>query len=158
MFEIYFTVLSAGVISFLFSKLLTVTSDKFDIFYRYINKDYFLKKQIKFRKYFSFIGLVAVFSSIFSTFIEFFTFSFDHLPIYDYIGILSLTLNIICFISLFLISFYFIFAVILKSKIHKIYKFLLYIIFISSIYILTINNPFGISPLYMIYLLLIIYF
>lgn len=158
MFGVYFTVFSSGITSLLFSKLLTVTNDKFDIFHKYIDKDYFLKEQIKFIKYFNLIGLIAIISSVCSIFIEFFAFKLADLPMYDYIGILSLTMSIICFISLFLISFYFTFKIIIKSILSKIYKVLLYTTCILSIYIVFINNPFGVSPLYMIELLLIIYF
>ena len=57
MFRVYFTVFSSGITSLLFSKLLTVTNDKFDVFHKYIDKDYFLKEQIKFIKMFLLIQM-----------------------------------------------------------------------------------------------------
>lgn len=158
MFKVYFTIFSSGITSLLFIKLITINNDKFDVFHKYIDKDYFFKEQIKFIKYFGLTSLIAIISSICSTFIEFFAFKLANFPMYDYIGILSLTISILCFIYLFLTSVYFIFKIITKSMLSKIYKILLYTTYTLSIYIIFINNPFGVSPLYMIQLLLLIYF
>ena len=158
MLGIYFTIFSSGVISILFSRLLSVTNYKLDIFSKFIDKDCFFNYQIKFIKYFNLIGLTAIIGSVCSTFIEFFAFKLANFPMYDCIGILSLTISILCFIYLFFISFCFIFKVIKISLLSKFYKVSLYITCLLSVYILFVNNPFGVSPLYMIQLLLIIYF
>ena len=158
MLGVYFTVFSTGITSFLFSKFLLVTNNKFDILHRYMDKDYCFNEKIKFRKSLSLIGSISIISSIFSTFIDFFAFKFNNSPVYDNVGILGLTVNMLCFISLFFTWFYFIFIAIIKSTLSKIYKFLIYIICFLIIFILFIKNPFGVLPLNMIELFLTIYF